>query len=548
MGKVVKKDKPRTSRRRAATKASVKKAPKATAVCDVLNGKPAKTVSGGFGKMPGLGSKKAKPSVSYLDTERVDPVKSYFKEMSAGTLLTKAEEVLLAKTMEAGIEGMIKEFLRTPLFVEELEALLQRKSVGEPTAPIDDNGAAEVVDDGDEREQGIEAERFAKEVNKVITSFEKYSRALKSKKKPTLKGVKILTTLVDALVKKTDLVERMRERLAINAKRVRSLVRKERGVERKLGLSSSDVIKVEKDLKSGKRLRFNFKGGRKVFDEELLKLKETRAELRRIRICSGLKPEDLIVSSNLIESHFAEVSRGKDELIQGNLRLVVSIAKRYLNRGMHFLDLIQEGNIGLMRAVDKFEYQRGYKFSTYATWWIRQAISRSIADQSRIIRIPVHMTETLNKLQRTIRDFVHEHGHEPTPEEISKVMGLSEDKVRKALKITRDPVSLATPIGEDDGTSLSDFIPDDSSISPAEEMVNANMVDHLNEILSTLTEREEQVVRMRFGIGVDTSHTLEEVGETFNVTRERIRQIEAKALRKLRHPSRSKILKHFSES
>jgi RNA polymerase primary sigma factor len=340
----------------------------------------------------------------------------------------------------------------------------------------------------------------------------------------------------------------MRERIAINANRVKSLNRKERGVERKIGLSSSDIIKAERDLKAGKRLRFSFKGGRKVFDRELLKFKETRSELRRIRICSGLKPEDLIASATSIESHCAKVSKAKDALIRGNLRLVVSIAKRYLNRGMHFLDLIQEGNIGLMRAVDKFEYQRGYKFSTYATWWIRQAISRAIADQSRIIRIPVHMTETLNKLQRTIRVFVHEHGREPTPEEISKDMGLSEDNVRKALKITRDPVSLATPIGEDDGTSLSDFIPDDSSISPAEEMVNANMVDHLNEILSTLTEREERVVRMRFGIGVDTSHTLEEVGETFNVTRERIRQIEAKALRKLRHPSRSKILKHFSKS
>ena len=269
--------------------------------------------------------------------------------------------------------------------------------------------------------------------------------------------------------------------------------------------------------------------------------------IREIQERTNMDREDLEKALNLVESRLAQSRNAKSELIEANLRLVVSIAKKYTNRGLQFLDLIQEGNIGLMKAVDKFEYQRGYKFSTYATWWIRQAITRAIADQARTIRIPVHMIETINKLIRTSRYLVQEHGREPTPEEIAEKMEFPLEKVRKVLKIAKEPISLETPIGEEEDSHLGDFIEDKKVISPGEAVISHNLGEQTRKVLTTLTPREEKVLRMRFGIGEKSDHTLEEVGRDFSVTRERIRQIEAKALRKLRHPSRSRQLRSFLE-
>jgi RNA polymerase primary sigma factor len=277
------------------------------------------------------------------------------------------------------------------------------------------------------------------------------------------------------------------------------------------------------------------------------RLKAANRKFKKVEEESGFEPGDLLASLKELQVGEWKAKQAKSELVEANLRLVVSIAKKYTNRGLQFLDLIQEGNIGLMKAVDKFEYQRGYKFSTYATWWIRQAITRAIADQARTIRIPVHMIETINKLIRTSRQLVQEIGREPTPEEIAERMELPLEKVRRVLKIAKEPISLETPIGEEEDSSLGDFIEDKGVVSPLEAVIKSNLSEQTSRVLSTLTPREEKVLRMRFGIGEKSDHTLEEVGQDFAVTRERIRQIEAKALRKLRHPSRSKRLKSFVE-
>jgi RNA polymerase primary sigma factor len=322
-----------------------------------------------------------------------------------------------------------------------------------------------------------------------------------------------------------------------------------RNCERRCGYTSKDLRKAIRALKNGEPppgRRRNITLGDLEELDRTIRLAQKR--IKGLEEESSISHEDLESTYALIAAGEAMAERAKSELVEANLRLVVSIAKKYTNRGLQFLDLIQEGNIGLMKAVDKFEYKRGYKFSTYATWWIRQAITRAIADQARTIRIPVHMIETINKLVRTSRYLVQELGREPLPEEIAERMELPLDKVRKVLKIAKEPISLETPIGEEEDSHLGDFIEDKSVTSPSEAVISVNLAEQTRKVLSTLTPREEKVLRMRFGIGEKSDHTLEEVGQDFEVTRERIRQIEAKALRKLRHPSRSKRLKAFVES
>ncbi|NWG25112.1 MAG: RNA polymerase sigma factor RpoD, partial [Pseudorhodoplanes sp.] len=509
------------------------------------------------------------------------------REMGTVELLTREGEIAIAKRIEDGLNQVLSALADFPQILEMFFAEYARAEAGEikltdvitgfidpnqdiaePTRELElseEEGAANADDEAEEAEAEEEADPLANQLdpeeakrrftafrrlhNRTMTAIKKYGRSDKKTKKlreelaQSFLEFKIVPKLVEAM---TTHVRGVIDRIRENEREIMDLCCKQAGMPRKDFIAQ--FVDHEADVRWVKKItkgRHAWNAALKKHEPEIIEVQKRLAALEEENSLTIAEVKDVNRRLSIGE---AKARRAKKEMVEANLRLVISIAKKYTNRGLLFLDLIQEGNIGLMKAVDKFEYRRGYKFSTYATWWIRQAITRSIADQARTIRIPVHMIETINKIVRTSRQMLNEIGREPTPEELAEKLGMPLEKVRKVLKIAKEPLSLETPIGDEEDSHLGDFIEDKNAILPIDAAIQSNLRETTTRVLASLTPREERVLRMRFGIGMNTDHTLEEVGQQFSVTRERIRQIEAKALRKLKHPSRSRKLRSFLDN